>query len=219
MKKTFLLFIFLCLLSVFLYFSPQIDQSVAAFSFSSKTQNYICTDNVWCDLGFNVVPWIVAIFMSNAILILFLVKFIENPKRKKQLKRLSFITLMSLLLGPGLIVNSALKDHWGRPRPRVVRFEHKPYAPVWKPQFTETSDNSFPSGHAAIGFFLGVPFLALGYRKRGLLVGTFGCALIGCVRILQGGHFVSDVVFAGIFVWIGTEISIFIADRLFQKRV
>jgi hypothetical protein len=28
--------------------------------------------------------------------------------------------LLSVILGPGLLVNLVFKDHWGRPRPRQV---------------------------------------------------------------------------------------------------
>ncbi|RWX49504.1 PAP2 superfamily protein, partial [Candidatus Electrothrix marina] len=64
------------------------------------------------------------------------------------------------------------------------------------------SNSSFPSGHAAIAFFLMAPWFVLRDRKQryaeaflisGLLFGT----LVGIARILQGGHFVSDILWAG----------------------
>ena len=54
---------------------------------------------------------------------------------------------------------------------------------------------SFVSGHAAGAFFI----LSLSWvfrQKRWLLLGLFLGALVGTGRVLQGGHFVSDVVFA-----------------------
>ncbi|MCI5208107.1 MAG: phosphatase PAP2 family protein, partial [Candidatus Electrothrix sp. ATG2] len=64
------------------------------------------------------------------------------------------------------------------------------------------ANSSFPSGHAAIAFFLMAPWFVLRDKKQryartflisGLLFGT----LVGTARILQGGHFASDILWSG----------------------
>ncbi len=57
------------------------------------------------------------------------------------------------------------------------------------------------AGDAAAGFFL-LSFALLVRRRRGLAIaGALAAgAGLGAVRIIQGGHFLSDVVFAGLFV-------------------
>src|SRR5205807_2428943 len=60
---------------------------------------------------------------------------------------------------------------------------------------------AFVAGDAAAGYFL-LAFALLARRRRALAIAgalAAGTAL-GAVRVIQGGHFLSDVVFAGWFV-------------------
>lgn len=111
--------------------------------------------------------------------------------------------LLSLIIGPGLITNTLLKQHWGRPRPvQITPFggtEH--YVPPLIP--SHQHGHSFPSGHAASAFYL----MSLGwaFRRRRRLwwtLGTLAGIGVGYVRIVQGGHFLSDVIFSFVVVWL-----------------
>jgi len=111
-------------------------------------------------------------------------------------------------LGPGLMINLALKETWGRPRPHQVREFGGSYdfEPVGSPGVMHRHNSSFPSGHAAVAFYLIAPaFLVDACRPRlawALMASgfTFG-ACMGAVRIMQGGHFVSDVVWSAAIVY------------------
>ncbi len=112
-----------------------------------------------------------------------------------------FLTLF-LILGPGLLVNTAFKGGWGRPRPRdIVQFDgKKQFLQPWQKGISGQG-RSFPSGHASAAFFMIAPFFI--YRRRrprvaiGWLVGgiVFG-VLMSIARIAQGGHFLSDNLWA-----------------------
>jgi lipid A 4'-phosphatase len=115
------------------------------------------------------------------------------------------IYLMStLIIGPGLLVESLLKPNWGRARPKELTIfggqaDYTP--PFWIANECERNC-SFVSGHAAIAFWLSAYGFMLPpkWRMAGVAGGlTFG-AVVGWVRIVQGGHFLSDVVFAGLIV-------------------
>lgn len=110
---------------------------------------------------------------------------------------------ISALIGPGLVVNEGLKDEWGRARPReIVEFGgDRIYTPPLQISDQCDSNCSFPSGHAALGFW----FVSIGLvvtRHRGIVVtGALALGLLfGAVRVLQGAHFASDVLFAGLIV-------------------
>ena len=118
-------------------------------------------------------------------------------------KHLTYL-LAALAIGPGLMVNLVLKDNWGRARPYdVIQFGG---TSAFTPAFVMSSEChhncAFVSGHAAMGFY----FIAFGFlcqRRRSLVflfAGIYG-AVVGMVRILQGGHFLSDVVFAFFIVY------------------
>lgn len=118
-----------------------------------------------------------------------------------------FLALM-LVLGPGLLVNVGFKHLWGRPRPiQCVEFNgEKEFLPVGNWARERSRNSSFPSGHAAVAFYLMAPGFVVGrHRPRwttacfviGILFG-FG---MGLTRVVQGGHFVSDVLWAGALVY------------------
>jgi lipid A 4'-phosphatase len=119
--------------------------------------------------------------------------------------RAAVFLLLALALGPGLLVNTALKDHWGRARPSQVT-EYggtRHFTPALLPSDQCQRNCSFPAGHPAIGFSLvSFAFLLRAPRGRRLAVGAAMAAgaLIGVARMAQGGHFLSDVVFAGFLV-------------------
>lgn len=121
-------------------------------------------------------------------------------------RRVAAFVLLSLALGPGLAVDVGLKDYWGRARPRdVVEFGG---AKQFTPPFhiaDQCDDNcSFVSGHAALAFaFATFAFLAPFARRRAAFAAAaaFGGG-VGFMRMLQGAHFLSDVIFAG-FVILG----------------
>ena len=133
-------------------------------------------------------------------------------RRFRIFRRAAVFILLLLALGPGLVVNVVLKDHLGRPRPReLVEFGGRhDFVEFWQPG-ADVKNSSFPSGHAAIAFFTMAPWFI--YRRtkpalaRTFLGGglAFGC-LTGIARILQGAHFISDVVWAGGLVYIIGEI-------------
>ena len=127
--------------------------------------------------------------------------------------RVAWFFLAVLAIGPGLIVNTLLKDHFGRPRPRQVEVfgGDYPFLPVLTPG-PHRDARSFPSGHASIAFYLLTPWFCLRSQRR--LANAFlwgGLAwglLIGLTRVLQGGHWPSDVLWAaGIVYFTGYLLS------------
>ena len=122
-------------------------------------------------------------------------------------RKAALFLVIALALGPGLITNTLLKDHWGRARPMQVKEfgGSEEYTRVWVR--TDFKDGrSFASGHASIGFFLMTPFFVL-RKKRGkwasafLITGLIYGGLMGLGRMLQGAHWPSDVLWAAGIVY------------------
>ena len=116
------------------------------------------------------------------------------------------IFLFNILLGvlaPGVITNVLLKEYWGRPRPREVIETGGRH--VFEPVLTldySSKGKSFPCGHATSGFYFLGGFFLLRRHRRSLAAGLFWFgaifgALLGLARMTQGGHYFSDVVYAG----------------------
>jgi len=132
---------------------------------------------------------------------------IDRPKLAPQRKLTAYLALV-LVLGPGVLVNSILKENWGRPRPREVvelggRLPFEPLLTIDK----SSAGKSFVSGHASMGFYFfagGLALLAARRRRTGIAVLVLGAAFgtfIGMARIVQGGHFASDVLWSAGAVW------------------
>ncbi|MBI5483908.1 MAG: phosphatase PAP2 family protein [Deltaproteobacteria bacterium] len=124
-----------------------------------------------------------------------------RPEFIKWRKAGVFLALF-MLLGPGLLVNTVFKDGWGRPRPReITQFGgSKQFLHPWQ-KGVRGQGRSFPSGHASAAFFLIAPFFIYRRRRprlaRSWLTGgiIFG-VLMSIARITQGGHFLSDNLWA-----------------------
>jgi lipid A 4'-phosphatase len=118
---------------------------------------------------------------------------------------------LSMTLGVGLLVNGALKEGWGRARPVHVQDFGGPshFTPALRPTNQCRTNCSFVTGHAATGFALTAIglFGAARTRKRWLAIGIAAGLAIGAVRMAQGAHFASDVLFSGLVVW-GTNLAI-----------
>lgn len=162
-------------------------------------------------------PYLSFLIFLASIILLPLSYFIDYLKKYR--KSFIFIILF-LTIGSGLIVNSLFKDHWGRPRPREImefgggyRFiHHWVMGPLGK-------NSSFPSGHASVAFFMIFPYF-INRKKKAFLTLTPGILwglLMGTIRMAQGGHFASDVIYAGFFMYL-TGLLIFYSLRLDIKE-
>ncbi|MGB8839783.1 MAG: phosphatase PAP2 family protein [Aliidongia sp.] len=128
----------------------------------------------------------------------------ERPVGRFDRARIMFL-LLSFALGPGLLTNIVLKDHWGRARPhQVIEFGgERVFTPPLVPADQCNRNCSFVSGHGAMAFSLiGFAFLPTTARRRrqlGAATLAFG-GFVGLARIAQGGHFLSDTIFAALLV-------------------
>jgi lipid A 4'-phosphatase len=119
--------------------------------------------------------------------------------------RAAVLMIVTLVLGPGLVTNSLLKNHWGRPRPiDIVEFggdQH--FVPWWDPRGECPENCSFVAGEPSGAFWTLAPAALVPATWRVLATAAalaFGAG-IGLVRMIGGGHFFSDVAFAGLFTF------------------
>jgi lipid A 4'-phosphatase len=119
-------------------------------------------------------------------------------------RRLQVLALV-MLLGVGALVNGVLKEGWGRARPVAVQAfgGDRQFTPAGVISRQCPTNCSFVTGHGATGFALMAVglFGSVATRRRWWWVGMAAGSIAGLARISQGGHFLSDVVFAALAVW------------------
>lgn len=119
--------------------------------------------------------------------------------------RIAIFILLAFGLTQGLIVDLYLKTVFGRARPReLVEFGGESlFTPFYIVAGQCARNCSFVSGHAAMAFatFAFAFVVPVVWRRRVFWAALAFGAVTGWMRIVQGGHFLSDVVFAGLVVY------------------
>ncbi len=136
---------------------------------------------------------------------------------KFNLKEIIFIWITGLI-SLILVVNVFLKNMWGRARPNdILQFGgNDMFAPWYKFSNSCVSNCSFVSGDASVGFALIVFYFITKKNIYIYLSVLFGVGL-GFIRIIAGGHFLSDIVFSQIVVT-GIVFSSFVIYKRFLSE-
>ncbi len=124
-------------------------------------------------------------------------------------RRAISVFVLTYIIVSGFLINGIFKECWGRPRP--VQTEEfggpYPFRQFYEPEFIcRQPKKSFSSGHAASGFiFLALVPIGIRTRKKflvwlGLFLGLTLGGLLGWARLLQGGHYLTDIVASGLMV-------------------
>ena len=183
----------------------ELDVLVTRYFFEASGPSFPANQWGWVHAVYVATPW-----LSRTLFVLGWVAWWLLPRlgfaSAKVWRRRLLAWLIMAVLGLGLVVDWALKDNVGRPRPEQLELfgGSKPFVPAFELSSHCDVNCGFVSGHAAAGFSLMTwgMWAAWSRRKRWLGVGLAAGLFIGSVRIAQGGHFLSDVVFSGWAVWL-----------------
>ena len=183
--------------------NPQLDLALVS-PFYDPATGWVVSGRGWL-LVRNTAVWLTALIAAPAAIAL-LGKFVRPHKTTLMPPRHALLMLLTLALGPGLLANTILKDKWGRPRPNEVTEFGGPlkFLPWWDPRGPCPKNCSFVAGEPSGAFWTLAPAALTPPHWRALAYGAalaFGVA-IGLVRAAGGGHFFSDVVFAGVFMFL-----------------
>lgn len=182
--------------------APGIDLVVSSW-FYRPGAGFPLGNTTWAQLFYVGSPLLVRAW----IVILSAMAIASLWQRFRGLRRPALFLLAVIAVGPGLMV-TVLKDHWDRARPsQIVEFGgDRHFTPAWVISDQCDDNCSFVSGHASGAFSLMALAWVAKRRRFWLMAGTLWGAHMGLVRIAQGGHFLSDVVFAGFIVYFSAAL-------------
>lgn len=199
-----LLYLLLLLAAALLFgLWPRLDLLVSGYARDLSGGGFQPSDGWWWWLYAGMRPLFLAISAVVGMLGL-AARLLGRSVLGLTLARAVFLLLCFAVI-QGLVVDAYLKVAFGRARPRdIVEFG----GPLVFTPFYVVTDQcarncSFVSGHAAMAF-AAVAFAFVvppTWRRRVFWAAMVFGAATGWMRILQGGHFLSDVVFAGLVVY------------------
>ena len=149
--------------------------------------------------------WLIALVAAPAFLVL-TVKLVLPQRSLAIPGRGVVLMIVTLALAPGLVAYNLLKDNWARPRPiDVAEFggtEH--FVPWWDPRGDCRKNCSFVAGEPAGAFWTLAPAALVPppWRPTAYAAAVAFGAGVGLLRMAGGGHFFSDVAFAGVVTFL-----------------
>lgn len=178
-----------------LFLIPALDLDTAAFFFSEGV--FPWRSQAIPNFFHNIVHP-----LSISLAVVFMLAVIFCLVRKRPYLPALFM-LLALVIGPGLITNTLLKDNWGRARPvQVVEFGgREDFGPPLLID-DECDDNcSFVGGDAAFGYWFHSFAYIAPRRRRTIFFAGMGVGLgYSLLRVGMGAHFLSDVFFAAVVI-------------------
>lgn len=154
-------------------------------------------------------------------------KLIAPRRRMLVPGRAAVLLIATLALGPGLLTNGVFKQYWGRPRPIDVSdfAGDQRFVPWWDPRGECPSNCSFVAGEPSGAFWTLAPAALAppAWRSAATAAALAFGAGIGLIRMAGGGHFFTDVVFAGVFtfliIWIAHGLLFRWPTRLSDRAI
>jgi len=184
---------------------PQLDLDLAGLAFNPARHLFDVNAQPWVQYTREAARGIITLLVLPAFIAI-LGKLILPRRRMLIEGRAALFLIATLALGPGVLTNVILKDHWGRARPIDVQQFGGSYhfSPWWDPRGDCPENCSFIAGEPSGAFWTLAPAVLAPPELRAVAYGAaiaFGVG-VGALRIGAGAHFFSDVVFAGVFTYL-----------------
>jgi membrane-associated phospholipid phosphatase len=207
--------VFALLVALFVAF-PQIDLAASSAFFQSAGQWLPPEEGWFRALAYRGLPRLGQLLLA-VLAVLLALSFVKRFTRLNARRATIGFLLASALLGPVLLVDYALKGHFGRARPATVQEfgGTRQFTPAFVPADQCKGNCSFVSGHVATAAFimafgwLGAPAV----RRRWLGASLAFAGYFAWVRMSAGGHFLSDTIFA----WFATYFCLWLTEWIFRR--
>ena len=184
---------------------PQLDLDIAASFYNPATHTFIGWFSDRGEYARDAASLLISLMVAPAFFAV--VGKLVLPRRPMLIPgRAALFLIVTLVLGPGVLANGILKQHSARMRPTdVVALGGKErFTPWWDFHGPCAENCSFVAGEPSGAFWTLAPAALAPPPWRLLAYGAamvFGLAM-GVLRMTVGAHFFTDVVFAGVFMFL-----------------
>ena len=185
---------------------PNLDIDISRLFLEPHVKAFLIGGTPWEQALRQAARWLITLIALPAFIAI-IGKLILPNRRMLICGSTALFLMLTLAIGPGLITNLILKEHWARARPiDVMSYSATTdrFTAWWDPTGTCDSNCSFIAGEPSGAFWTIAAAAVAPPQWRILAYGAavaFGAA-VGLLRIAAGGHFFTDVVFAGVVVYL-----------------
>jgi lipid A 4'-phosphatase len=184
---------------------PNLDIDISKLFLDPQSKVFWIGGKPWEQISREAARWLITLVALPSFIAI-AGKLILPSRRILVSGSVALFLILTLAIGPGLITNLILKNHWGRARPIDVMSSsgNDRFTPWWDPTGPCDSNCSFIAGEPSGAFWTVAAAAVAPPQWRLLAYGAaiaFGMA-VGVLRIAAGGHFFTDVVFAGVTVYL-----------------
>ena len=195
---------------------PQLDLAASGLFYRGNGQWALNREDLWLLIPYRGLPRL-GQGLLVVLLALWLLSFWPRLNKLRARRVAIGFLLAGALLGPILVVDATLKEHSGRTRPvNIEQFGGtRQFTPAFIPADQCDKNCSFVSGHVATAsFIMAFGWLGAPAIRRRWLIASLACGgLFALVRMVPGGHFLSDTIFA----WFATYFSLWATEWAFRK--
>lgn len=183
----------------------RLDIDISAYFYNRQINLFYANVQPWVMHSRDAARWLTAVIVAPACLAI--IGKLVLPRLPMLISsRAALFLVVTLALGPGVLANLILKDHWGRARPIDTTELGGSYrfTAWWDPRGDCPDNCSFIAGEPSGAFWALAPAALAPPQWRLAAYGgalVFGAA-VGLLRIAGGGHFFTDVAFAGVFMFL-----------------
>jgi len=199
---------------------PSIDLAISGAARGLAGGSFASTEGSWWPLYHGMKPAFLT--FAFAVLALGIASRVRRGRLLGITPRRAVFVLASLALIQGLVIDIYLKGAFGRARPRdIQQFDGDlSFTPFYLVSDACSSNCSFVSGHAGMAFSTFVLCFLVReklWRRRLFRAALCFGLLAGWMRVIQGAHFASDVLAAGLVVFGLTWLLAFLILRPWRQ--
>lgn len=195
---------------------PKIDICISSLFYSEGSHKFYLKNNYILKFISHSAYYLAFLLLAyNSIIIL--VTFIKTRSYKLINYRPQIILLLVFFIGSVLLVQTFSKHYFGRARPyKIIEFGgKKEFTPAFIVSNQCTLNCSFVSFHTSIGvLFLIYSFYLTGNKRKLMMLSSYLLVvLFALTRVMQGKHFLSDVVISACFMFIAYYSIVLLDDK------
>ena len=184
---------------------PELDLKLAALFYDPAGASFPLKRNGLAAFARDGAMWVAWALALPALVAI--VAKVARPDRPMLIPgRAAVFLLITILLSAVVLTNLTFKSYWGRPRPVVVtQFNgDQEFMPWWDPRGGCGRNCSFFSGEGATAFWTYAPAALTppAWRPLAYVAATLFGVTTSVLRMAFGGHFFTDVAFAGVLMFI-----------------